>query len=79
MRKTMKYEGQSSYVRAVCKKEVNGATYNLFRFTKKLHKGMEVIDVKVTHDVKDETKNDTVTFGMEIFILQQPLAHRSVL
>ena len=52
---------------------------NLFRFTKILHNGTKVIVVKVTHDVKGETKNDTVTFGMERFILQQPLAHRSVL
>lgn len=52
MRKAMKYEGQSSYVRAVCKKEMNGATYDLFRFTKILHNGTKVTDVKVTHDVK---------------------------
>ena len=75
LRKTVKYETQSLDVGLVCKKEVNGATCNLFRFRNILlilHNENE--NVKVMHDVKGESKT-TVTFLMEKFVQQEAPKH----
>lgn len=74
LRKTVQYETLSLDVRIVCKKEVNGATCNLFRFTNILHNETKMTHVKVMHDVNDESKT-TVTFLMEKFVQQEALKH----